>query len=127
MIAALVEDTLACLAAEHAEAHARFVTSLGPRRIAARVNAEDLEITFGITTRTIHVATDIATLCDVLHGKVEMLDAVIGGRLDIIGEPSDLVALSDAMHWFVQGVLRCVSTPKLLDRLIALRTELHDG
>ncbi len=124
-IAALLDDAFTCLATEHAAAHAHVRDSLGARRILARVDHEDISIELAESTTTVRVRTNVATLCDVLNGDLEVIDAVLADRLEVIGSADDLVALGEAMIWFVEGAMRCVSIPGLIERLFALRKELH--
>jgi hypothetical protein len=71
----------------------------------------------------ISVETDVDTLCALVLGEQDVLDAVLAGRLDVVASPDDVIAASAALTWFVQGALRCVSSQALLDRLVALRKE----
>ena len=125
-IAALVDDTLACLAAEHAEAYARMRAALAARCIEAHVDGEPVTVALDTPSRArIRVRTDVDTLCAVLLGECEVVDAVLADRLEVVGTPDDLVALSDALIWFVQGAMRCVSIAGLVERLLELRKEHH--
>jgi hypothetical protein len=71
----------------------------------------------------VSVTTDLDTLCALVYGERGVLEAVLAGRLDVLASPDDLVAVSEALTYFVQGAMRCVSMPQLLDRLVALRKE----
>ncbi|MFN0249075.1 MAG: hypothetical protein ACKV2T_19480 [Kofleriaceae bacterium] len=72
---------------------------------------------------TLSVTTSVETLNALVHGDVTLFDALYAERIDIVGAPEDLVAVSAAMTTFMEGAMRCVSTPGLLDRLGALRKE----
>ncbi len=125
-IATLVADALACVAAEHPIAYAELERELGSRRLDLEIDDEQFLIEIGPSVphgATISVTTDLDTLCAVVHGERDALDAILAGRLDIVAGPDDLVAAGIAAIRFLQGALRCVSMQPLFDRLVALRKE----
>jgi hypothetical protein len=125
-IAALVDDVLACVATEHASAHARMRVALGGRRIDARVADEVVTVALDtVVTGSVRIRTDVDTLCAVLLGECEVVDAVLADRLEVIGAPDDLVAVADTLICFVEGALRCVSISRHVERLLELRKEHH--
>ncbi len=125
-VAALVEDAIACLAAEHAFAYTRMRSALAGRSIEARVDDERVTVALESSPGpTVRVRTDIDTVCAVLLGECEVMDAVLADRFEVLGAPDDLVALADALIWFVEGAMRCVSIGELVERLLELRKEHH--
>jgi hypothetical protein len=125
-IAALVDDALACVAAEHADAYARMRTALAGRCIEAKVDHELVTVALESSPGpTVRVRTSVDAVCAVLLGECEIMDAVLADRLDVVGAPDDLVALADALIWFVEGAMRCVSIGRLVERLLELRKEHH--
>jgi hypothetical protein len=120
----LIVDALACVARELPQAHARMRSALGLRTVALTIGDELVHVALDDDAHpepAITVRTSITTLTDVLQGDRELLDAVLAGDLDVIGEPNDLVAAADAMRWFLEGALRCLSIEPLADELFALR------
>ncbi len=125
-IAALIEDAVACVAAEHPPAYKALERALGPRRFDLDIADEQFMLDIGVPAlhgSVVSVTTDVETLCALVYGECGVLDAVLSGRLDVLASPDDLVAVSEALTYFVQGAMRCVSMPQLLDRLVALRKE----
>lgn len=119
MIAAVFEDALAVLATEHPPAYAAMTAALGARRFELEVEDEAFMLDVGTTleARVISIATDVATLEAVIDGELAVLDAILADRIEIYASPDDLIAVSDAMKCFMQGALRCISMPAVLDRL----------
>lgn len=125
-IATLVEDAVACVAAEHPAAYAALERALGARRFDLEIDDEQFMLDIGIPTLrgpVVSVTTDIATLYALVHGEQGLLDAALAGRLDVRASADDLVAVSEALTHFVQGAMRCVSMQQHLDRLATLRKE----
>lgn len=125
-IAELVEDAVACLAMEHPPSYAAMQAALGDRRFDLSIDDECFMLELGpvsLRAPTLSVVTDVDTLCALVHGDVGMLDALFAERVDIVASPDDLIAAAAATNWFLQGAMRCVSMPALLDRLVALRKE----
>jgi hypothetical protein len=125
-IAALVEDAVACVAAECPPAYAAMEAAFDSRRLDLAIEDEHFMLDLGMPAlhgAVISVETDVDTLCALVLGEQDVLDAVLAGRLDVVASPDDVIAASAALTWFVQGALRCVSSQALLDRLVALRKE----
>jgi hypothetical protein len=124
-IATLFEDALACLATEHPPAYAAMTAALGARRFDLQVDDEAfmLDVGTSLDAAVIEIATDLATLAAVIDGELGMLDAILADQIEIYASPDDLIAVAEAMKHFMQGALRCVSMPAVLDRLTALRKD----
>jgi hypothetical protein len=125
-ICELVEDAVACLALEHPVAYAAVQSELGARRVELSVDDECFLVELGpvpLHAPTLAVTTDLETMCALVHGEVTMLDAVLGSRFDVVARPHDLVAAAAAANHFLQGAMRCVSMPRLLERLLTMRKE----
>jgi hypothetical protein len=125
-VAELVQDAIACVASEHPPAYAAMEQALGARRLELEIGREHFMLDLGPTplrASVVSIATDVATLCALVEGELGILDAVLAGRLDVLGGPDDVVAAAAAMHMFLQGALRCMSMQPLLDRLLGLQKE----
>ena len=125
-IAALVEDAVACVAAEVPAAYAAMERALGARRFELAIDDEHFMLDLGATAlrgAVLSIATDVETLHALVHGELEALEAILADRLEITAGPDDLVAAAAAMTGFLQAAARCVSMQPLLDRLAALRKE----
>jgi hypothetical protein len=125
-IATLIEDAIACVAAEVPQAYAAMERALGARRVELAIDDEHFMLDLGATAlhgSVLSVVTDVETLCALVEGELGLFDAILADRLDIAASPDDVVAAASAMTCFVQGAMRCVSMQPLLDRLVALRKE----
>lgn len=125
-VAMLFEDAIACVAAEYPPAYVAMKQALGARRLEIAVDDEHFMLDLDEPCRdgaVLEIATDVDTLCALVHGERGVLDAALDGRLDVVAAPDDLVAAASAIQYFMQGALRCISMPQLLDRLVALRKE----
>lgn len=123
-LAALFDEVVACLAAEHAEAHARMHEALGDVEVEGVVAGEDVRFGKG-GGRRVTVATDLETLCAVLLGEVELLAALDADRIVARGDAEDLARLDDALRWFLEGAVRCVTMNVHVDRLLTMRGETN--
>jgi hypothetical protein len=125
-IAALVDDAVACMIREVPHAYQLMAQALGARRFELAVDGEHFMLDLGPTVlggAVVSITTDVETLHDLVHGQLDVLDAIVGGRLDVMAGPDDVAAAAAAMTYFVQGAMRCVSMQPLLDRLEGLRKE----
>ncbi len=125
-ISALVEDAVACVAAECPAAYTEMEERLGPRRFELAIDDEHFMLDLGATAlhgSVLSITTSVDTLCALVLGETGVLEAVEAGRLDVVASDRDLIAASAAMTSFLQGALRCMSMPALRDRLVALRKE----
>ncbi|MEO8699589.1 MAG: hypothetical protein ABI867_06070 [Kofleriaceae bacterium] len=123
--AELETEALARVARECPPAHARMHAALGTRSVELALGADIVHVTLdaaALAVPVVHVRASINTLCAVLIGELDVLEAVLSRRLDITGSPDDLAAAGDAMTWFLQGAVRCLSIKPLADELFALRT-----
>ena len=119
----LLDDAFACLAAEHPTAHRRVWARLGERRIRACIGCEEVSIASpgAAAGSIVHVRTSVETISALLLGEEDIVEALRGDRLELVGRVDDLVALSEAAMWFVEGAMRCVSSQRLVARLLAMR------
>jgi hypothetical protein len=125
-ISALVEDALACVANECPPAYAAMEHAFGTRRLDIAIDDEHFMLDLGTPSlhgSVISIVSRVDTIRDLILGNASVLDAIEREQLEIVASPDDLVAAADAMTHFLQGALRCVSMPALLDRLVALRKE----
>lgn len=131
-LATLVGDALACVAAEHPEAHALLCAQLGPRTLAITLGREQFAIAVGRVVAaadnpTLSICTDAATLDDVLRGELAVIDALCSDRLHVRGAIEDLSSVFVATTTFLQGAVRCIAMPPLLERLSSQREEQGYG
>lgn len=121
----LITEAIACVMREAPDAHAQMRTALGQRQVELVIDNEVFRVEFdrAETSPAVTVTTSIDTLCDALTGEIDVLDAILALHLEIVGEPGALVAASEAMRWFLQGAMRCVSIQPLADEFFALRTK----
>jgi hypothetical protein len=121
----LIAEAIACVAREVPRAHARMRTALGGRRVELVIGSEALlvELEPAEPRPAITVRTSLDTLCAVLAGELDVLDAILALRLEIVGDPDALAAAGEALTWFLQGAMRCISIEPLAGQLFALRTE----
>ena len=120
----LITEAIDCVAREAPAAHARMRAALGPRAIELALDDETLRLAFDETassTPVIAAGTSVDTLCALLAGELDLLEAVESRHLDVTGDAHDLIAASEAMTWFLQGAVRCPSIEPLSDQLFALR------
>jgi hypothetical protein len=120
-----IVDALACVAREVPAARVRMDMEFGARVVALVLDGE-------VTHLSLHgdvgdepeivVRTTIEALRRVLHGEEDVLDAIIADRLEIVGAPDDLIAAGDAMAWFLQGAVRCLSITPIAEALFSHQT-----
>lgn len=122
-IATLVQDALRCVEAEHPASYGELTAALGPRRLDLEIDDEHFMIAFASELHgpVVSISTSLATISAVLHAEIDLLEAILGGDIDAIGSPDDLVATTTALRRFVQGAVRCMSMTALVDRLETLR------
>ncbi|MEO8551270.1 MAG: hypothetical protein ABI678_14910, partial [Kofleriaceae bacterium] len=118
-------DALACVAAEHPPAYAAMTAALGARRFDLEIEDEAFMIDLGTPPEAsvVSITTDLATLEAVIEGELATLDAILADRIEIYASTDDLVAVAEAIKHFMQGALRCISMPAVLDRLVTLRKD----
>lgn len=124
--ARVVVEALACVAREAPQAHARMCAALGARTLALAIGGEVVHLALddaAVGPPAIRMSASPAALRDIVLGDVELVDALGDGRVDVIGDAADLIAASDAMMWFLQGAVRCLSIEPLADELFAQRGE----
>jgi hypothetical protein len=131
-LTALVADALSCVAAEHPEAHALMCAQLGTRTLSIALGREQFAIAAGQVVAAadgaaLTIRTDAATLDEMLRGELAIVDALCSDRLDVRGTVEDLLPAFAAMTTFLQGAIRCIAMPPLLDRLSSQREEQGYG
>lgn len=131
-LAALVGDALACIAAEHPEAHALLCAQLGPRTLSITLGREQFAIAAGqviaaAADAALVIHSDAATLDDILRGELEVIDALCSDRLQVRGSIEDLLPVFAAATTFLQGAVRCIAMPPLLERLSSQREDQGYG
>ena len=120
----LIREAIDCVAREAPAAHARMRAALGPRAIELALDDETLQIGLDDAASSppvIAARTSVDTLCALLAGELDLFEAVVSLRLDVTGDADDLIAAGEAMTWFLQGAVRCLSIDLLADQLFALR------
>jgi hypothetical protein len=107
-------------------AYQLMAQALGARRLELAIDDELFMLDLGPTAlrgAVVSITTDVETLNGLIQGQLDVLDAIVVGRLDVMAGPDDVAAAAAAMTYFVQGAMRCISMQPLLDRLEALRKE----
>lgn len=132
----LVDEALACVAAECPAAYLAMQSALGGRRIGLRFGRESFDVALASQGRpsdsheTIAIQTTAQVVYDVLAGERDPLDAILADDIVLHGAADDLVTLGEAALFFVKGAVRCTSTQSLLSRLHGIslleRGESHD-
>ena len=120
-----VMAALACVSREVPEARARMDARLGGRRVALILDGETthVSLTGGVDGEPdVVVRTTVDTLYRVLRGDDDLLDAILADRVSITGAPDALIAASEAMTWFLEGAVRCLSIVPIADALFASRS-----
>jgi hypothetical protein len=130
-LATLVADALACLLDEHPAAHAAMRARLDGRALSITLGTEQFAIVDGAVTAAaeraaLELATDAATLDDLLGGELAVLDALCSERLAVRGAIDDLLPAFAAATTFLQGAVRCISMPPLLERLSRHREDREE-
>ncbi|HEY5920010.1 MAG TPA: hypothetical protein VIV11_00005, partial [Kofleriaceae bacterium] len=111
-ICTLVEDAVACVAAECPAAYAEMEQQLGWRRFDLAIDDEHFMLDLGATAlhgSVLSIATSVDTLAALVFGECGVLEAAEDGRLDVVASADDLIAAAAAMTSFLQGALRCIS------------------
>jgi hypothetical protein len=121
-IAALATDALACLARECPAAHVGLREALGARRLRVELGDEVFDVAGGeieavAGAAALELSSDARALHAVLHGELDVLDAVVTDRVRVRGPVDDVIAATTMMELFVAGALRCPSMPALFERL----------
>ena len=120
----LITEAIDCIAREAPAAHARMRAALGARAIELALDDGTLRLAFDETASSapvIAAGTSVDTLCALLAGELDLLEAVESLRLDVTGDAHDLIAAGEAMTWFLQGAVRCLTIEPLADQLFELR------
>jgi len=116
----------AALAAVRVEVPALYRSSsaaFGAHVVAAEVDDErvalvrvgdELRVVAGAAAPTVRARASNATLCEILGGRLTILEALRGDLLELRGDLTDLLALERALHLFIQGAVRAPSLPKIL-------------
>ncbi len=121
-LAQLAADALACLQRECPAAHVAVQTAIGDRRVRLAIDREEFDLAGGAIAASadepaILLRSDTATVCAVLYGELDIVDALVDERVHVRGGTRDVIAGANAMTAFLAGALRCDSMPALLQRL----------
>ena len=136
-VAALVRDGLGCVAREHPPAYAAARAALGPAIVHVGAGAERFVVELAragedACVRTprdeaiaIRVTCDAAAIHALVAGELDVVDALLESRLDLVGDSADLERAAIAATRLLAGAVRCVSIEPLLHRLERLAKESH--
>ena len=116
---------LACVSREVPDAGARMTARLGNRRVALILDGEvtHVSLTGDVDGEPeVVVRTTVDTLHRVLRGEDDLLEAILADRVTIIGAPDALIAASEAMTWFLEGAVRCLSIVPIAEALFSSRS-----
>jgi hypothetical protein len=126
-IAGLLLESFAVIRAELSPAFGLLLTALARQTIRIEVDDEMLEVrvdgdelcvastVFG--SPSARVATELATILDVLDARVSLRDAVLENRLRVVAELASVEVLHEALLLYTHAAVRCPSFPELLERL----------
>lgn len=122
---AFVERALGVLAAESPAAYHRLADQLRPAPTSMEVDGESFSIDArGDRLRVVRgplrgaggrVSADSAVILDLIDGRTEVLEAVVGGRLDVRGDLDAVLRLARGLSAFVEGAVRSPGLRGLLD------------
>ncbi|AUX28299.1 hypothetical protein SOCE836_003690 [Sorangium cellulosum] len=128
-VARLLAESLAALAAELPEAHARVSARLAGRPVAIRVDGERfaVEADGGApqvraagageeVAAAVRVATSRRAILDVLDARRSLAEAVLADEVEVVGALERLVEAREALLAYVHGAVRSPSFPALLER-----------
>lgn len=136
-LADLVRDGLACVAREHPPACALAREALGGHIVHVSAGAERFVVELALAgaetcVRTprdeaiaIHATCDAAALHALIVGELDLVDALLADRLELVGDAADLERAAAAATALLKGAVRCVSIDPLLARLERLRKDTH--
>jgi hypothetical protein len=122
----LIAASLAALRAEHPAAYTQLARQMAGRQAQISIAGEDLTLTFtaeaisvapGAAGEALRLTTDWATLLALVDAELSLVEAVLTGRCDLLGEARELAVFYDALLLYLRGGLRCPSFPALLDRM----------
>ncbi|WP_437899293.1 sterol-binding-like protein [Sorangium sp. So ce124] len=132
-MAALLDESLATLARELPEAHARMCARLAGRTVRIEVDGEIFAAVFeGAAARVRRLgAEDDAgadasitasrrAIRDVLEARRSLADAVLADEVEAVAPIDSLVEVLSGLSTYVHGAVRCPSFPRLLERFQAL-------
>lgn len=94
--------------------HARYSEATQAAPVSVTVGDETIVLGPADTPARVTARLDAATLLELLHGHVSVLDAALADRLLVLGAPEDLLGAGDAMEAFLEGAARSPSFPGLL-------------
>ena len=63
-----------------------------------------------------HLNTSRQAILDLVDARLTLVDAILEGQLDLIGEATDLGLLYETLLTYLRGAVRCPSIPSLLDQ-----------
>lgn len=122
---AFVERALGVLAAESPAAYHRLADQLRPAPAGLEVDGESFSIDVrGDRLRVVRgpphgpggrVRAGGEVILDLIDGRTEVLEAVVGGRLDVRGDVEAVLRLARGLGAFVEGAVRAPGLRELLD------------
>ena len=124
--ALLLSDALACVARECPAAYREMRETLGQRRVGLCVGDERLlvslsdaggEVSTADGAAEVRVHASERTVHALLCSQADVLECLLDDTLFVQGVADELLAVADAMTFFIKGAVRCASTPNLLERL----------
>jgi hypothetical protein len=121
---AFLRRSLDAIAEEVPLAHGAMCRALGAKCVELRVDGETMclsasagrhVLTGPLAGSSVAVELNRAAVVGLLEGRYTLVQAVLRGDVLLRGAADDLASLSDALTAFVQGAVRSVSAPELLD------------
>lgn len=124
----LLDAALQILSADVPEAYERIEHRLNGAAVLFEVDGVEARLVFEAGSHRfepcpdfrVRVATDTATILDLVDDGLSLPDALRTGRLEIYGKPGDVSGFDDALTAFLAGAIRTTKATPLLE-------ELRDG
>ncbi len=121
-VGTLASEALACLMRECPRAHGAMRTAISDRRVRLEIGRDTFDLVAGAVAAphgeaSLLIRSDAATVSELVHGELDLVDALVTDRVHVRGDIDAVLAASTAMTAFLAGALRCDSMPALLQRL----------
>lgn len=129
----LVGRSLEILAREYPLAHRRLRERLSAMTVNLVIDDEPFGLSFTRSAVTVGAAHEGASanlrssrraLVDLLEGREALIDAILAGRVDLIGAAEPLGRFHEGLLDYLRGAIRCPSFPRLLEDMKA-QIETH--
>jgi len=124
---AFIPLSLEILQQECPAAYQELCARLAGRKVRLEIGQEEVVLAFTREAAMVisgeeggaatSLTTGWETILELLDGRLAFMDAVLEGRLDLIGEAGELARFYGGLQTYLRGAVRSPSFPGLLDRL----------